>query len=315
MLDSDMLEKKNKRLFILFLALLSATFTAYWLGRSEEHFSVNKMIFKDFDLNSINEISLESNKGSVVLKYNGSRWRVNDQYPADPAMIDVLFATLQQTEPKRPLAASMQDSVAASLRRNGVKVSMFSSDEVQKTFIAGGNESKNQAFFLDSDGGEIYIVTIPGYRVYVSGIFELAETGWRDKFVFGFNWRNFQSLEVSFPRKPSDDFAVAMDNNYFSVQGLTQVDTTKLNDFLDDVSLLTVEDYLEPNELLDSLAKVGPYVTILVKDIAQKEYSLQLYPPIDNSSRFMGLINGSQWAIFQQGRVAKLVRTRTFFEK
>lgn len=315
MLNSDMLERRNKRLFILLLALLSATSVVYWLGRSEEQFAVDKMIFKDFDLNSINEISLVSNKASVVLKYNGSRWRVNDQYPADPAMIDVLFATLQQAEPKRPLASSMQDSVATSLRRNGVKVSMFSSGEVQKTFIAGGNESKNQAFFLDSDEDEVYIMTIPGYRVYVSGIFELAENGWRDKFVFGFNWRNFQSLEVSFSQKPSDDFAVAMENNYFSVQGLTQVDTTKLNDFLDDISLLTVEDYMVPNELPDSLAKVGPFVTILVKDIARKEYRLQLYPPIDKSSQFIGLINGSQWAIFQQGLISNLVRSRSFFEK
>ena len=50
--------------------------------------------------------------GNVTLKYNGSRWKVNDEFNADPIMIDVLFATLQQAEPRRPLAASLKDSVA-----------------------------------------------------------------------------------------------------------------------------------------------------------------------------------------------------------
>ncbi len=310
-----MLEKKNKQQFILLLALVSATIAFYWSGNGGENFAVDKAIFKNFDLTGITEISLESNNSNVMLTYDGSRWRVNDHFPADAAMIDVLFATLQQAEPKRPLASSMQDSVATSLQRNGVKVSLFTAGELQKTFVAGGNEGKNQAFFLDTEGGEVYVMTIPGYRVYVSGIFELAENGWRDKYVFGFNWRNFHSLDVRFPQRPSDNFVVEMDNNYFSVQGLNQVDTTKLNDFLDNVSLLTVQDYVVSNDRLDSLAKVDPVVILLVKDIAQREYRLQLYPPSDKSRQYTGLIDGSQWALFQEGMAANLIRPRTFFGK
>lgn len=313
--NSDMQEKKNKRLLILLVALLSTTLAVFWFGQTNDNYEVDKNIFKGYDLKSINEIRLESVTGKVVLKYNGSRWSVNDQFGADPDMIKVLFATLQQAEPKRPLPSSLQDSVAKTLQQNGIKVSLFAAGELQKTFYAGGNSSKSQAFFLVGDGSEPYIMTIPGYRVYVSGIFELAENGWRDKFVFGFNWRNFQRLEVNFPQKPSEDFVVAMDDNYFNVQGLTQVDTTKLNDFLDDVSLLTVDDYVGSNSSFDSLSKVGPFVSILVKDIARKEYLLQLYPSIGNSQQFPGLINSTQWALFQENKIAGIIRPRNFFGK
>jgi len=315
LLNSDMQEKKNKRLLILLFVLLSATVAAYWFGQGEDNYEVNKNIFKDYDLKSINEIVLESDTGKVVLKYSGSRWKVNDKFGADPDMIEVLFATLQQAEPKRPLASSLQDSVAKTLEQKGVKVSLIAAGAIQKTLYAGGNTSKNQAFFMDGDRRKPYIMTIPGYRVYVSGIFELAENGWRDKYVFGFNWRNFQHLEMSFSKKPSDDFVVAMDDSYFSVQGLTQVDTTKLNDFLNNVSLLTVDDYIAPNPSFDSLAKVGPLVTILVKDIARKEYLLQLYPPGSKSKQYPGLINGTQWALFQENKITGIVRPRNFFTK
>lgn len=313
--DSDMQEKKNKRLLVLLFVLLSATVVAYWFGHREDNYEVDKNLFRNYDLKSINEIVLESESGKVALKYTGSRWKVNDQFTADTDMIEVLFATLQQAEPKRPLASSLRDSVATTIRQRGVKISLFVAETLVKTFYAGGNTSKSQAFFLEDDGTDPYLMTIPGYRVYVSGIFELAENGWRDKFVFGFNWRNFQRLEVSFSKKPSDNFIVAMDDNYFSVQGLTQVDTTKLNDFLDNVALLTVDDYAAPNPSFDSLAKTGPFVSILVKDIAKKEYLLQLYQPIGKSRQFPGIINNTQWALFQDNKIMAVVRSRNYFGK
>ena len=161
-------------------------------------------------------------------------------------MVQVLFATIQQAEPKRPLPLGIQDSVSQELRQNGVKVSLISSGTPELTFYAGGNGQKTQAYFsVDKGDAKPYLVTIPGYRVYVSGIFEVEEKDWRDKLVFGFNWRNFESLQASFPNSPSDNFQVVFQDNYFAVQGLNAVDTAKLNDFLDDVSLLTVEEFTD----------------------------------------------------------------------
>ncbi len=313
--NSDMQERKNKRLLILLFALSCITLAVWWFGRDKDNYLVDKNLFRDYDLKSTNEIVLESSAGKVALTYNGSRWKVNDAFNVNTDMIEVLFATLQQAEPKRPVAVSLQDSIARVLQQNGVKISLSADGAEQKTFVAGGNSSKSQAYFLDTENGIPYIMTIPGYRVYVSGIFELPEGGWRDKFVFGFNWRNFQQLELKFPQKPSDNFVVAMDENYFNVQGLTQVDTTKLNDFLDNVSLLTVDDYINSGSLQDSLSNTEPFVSILVKDISKKEYLLELFLPTNNRQKLPGRINGTQWALFQQNRVREVIRPRNFFEK
>jgi hypothetical protein len=308
-----MQEKKNKRLAILFIALCCVTATVFYLGR-DGTIDVDKNMFKDYDLKSIDQIVLESRNSRVELKFNGARWVVNNQFDADASLIEVLFATLQQAEPKRPLAASIQDSVSRELKRNGVKVMLNSSGKTESVFYAGGNAQKTRAFFY-TDDRKPYLVTIPGYRVYVSGIFELPEKDWKNKYVFGFNWRNFQRLEANFPQRPSDNFEVAFEDNYFVVPGLAAVDTSKLNDFLDDVSLLTVDEYVDRDVFPDSLSKPSPVMIITVKDIGQRVYSLEIYSSSKNGEMVPGLINRVQWAFFDPRKVQNIIRRRSFFEK
>jgi hypothetical protein len=311
-----MQEKKNKRLVILFAALCSMTAIVYWLGQEDGTVSVDKNKFKGFDLKAIDHVILESKGGRVELKFTGSKWEVNNQFDADASMIQVLFATLQQAEPKRPVAESMRDSVNEALKVQGVKVTLMEAGAEKSSFYAGGNGKKTQAIFAEA-GDEMtpYLVVIPGYRVYVSGIFEVPEKDWKNKYVFGFNWRNFERLESEFPQKPSDGFQVALQDNFFAVQGLLNLDTGKLNSYLDDVSLLTVDEYKDDPIFTDSLTKPLPMAVIIVKDIAQRAYKLELYPPRAIGQPVPALINGVQWAFISPEKVQKIIKRKAFFEK
>ncbi len=314
LLSINMQEKKNKRLAIILLCLILATAGIYWFGRSNNQYEVDKNLFNKFDLKSIDQITLESKNGKVDLKFNGSRWKVNEKFEAEASMIDVLFATLQKAEPKQPIANSLQDSTNAALARDGVNVNLFTTGDTVFSFYAGGNAQKTKAIFKADTDGQSYHVVIPGYRVYVSGIFELPEKDWRNKLVFGFNWRNFQQLDASFPEKAQDDFTVLMDKQFFGVNGLAQTDTTKLNDFLDQVSLLTLDEYLSPSGDSDSLFIGNPILKIVVKDIASRSYSLELYPFDKMRNQFPGLLNGSDRAVFAVDKVRALFRPKQYFK-
>ena len=311
-----MQETKNKRLAILFIALCCMTATAFWLNKTDGAVQVDKDLFKDLDLKTIDQITLESKGGRVELKFNGAKWEVNNQFDADPAMIEVIFATLQQAEPKRLLAASLQDSITHALKVDGVKISLLSSGKILSQFYAGGNALKTQAYFCEGDDDpKSYLVSIPGYRVYVSGIFELPEKDWRNKYVFGFNWRNFLRLESKFPQNPDANFEIEFLDNFFTVQGLTDIDTAKVNNFLDDVSLLTVNEYTDQEVFPDSLSRPSPTMVLTVKDIAQRAYTLQLYPPSGPDQPIPGLLNGVQWAYFNPDQVRQVFKVRAFFAK
>ena len=311
-----MQERKNKRLAILLGVLCSITAMVYYFSSRDGSIQIDKNVFKNYDLKSINEIILESKKGKVELKFNGAKWELNNQFDADPSMVEVLFASLQQAEPKRPLAEAIQDSVCNELIQNGVKVSVIASGKAESIFYAGGNEQKTQTYFCTADEDrKSYLMSIPGYRVYTAGIFELEAKDWKNKYVFGFNWRNFQRLEGQFPQKPAENFTIAMQDNYFAVEGLVSVDTAKLNDFLDDVSLLTVDQYVDTVSFQESGAKPLPVMIIRVTDIGRRVYTLELYKPADSQGSATGLINGAEWALFDPRKIQTILKPKPFFGK
>ena len=309
-----MQKKRNKIRLILLAALTALTLLAFWWIQPENRLDIDPGTFRVEDLSTISRVDLTSHSASVSLSYDGGRWRVNDSLNADGNMIRVLFATLQQAQPKRGVAKATQDSIFQELQENGVKVSLYQDDQLRKQFLAGGNPAKTIAYFADPESKEAYVMAIPGYRVYVSGILELGVDGWRDKFVFNFNWRNFKSLSVRFPGRAEENFTVSLQRDFFGIQGMAEADTAKLNAFLDDVSLLTVDEYISKPGLIDSLKGVEPRFDLLVTDIGNRNYRLRLFEA-DQSGRVPGLIQNMQPAVFARRKIQPLMKPRSFFRK
>lgn len=310
-----MYEKSNIKLIISLAILLLATGVAYWANSDGNAVEIiDKDIFRVSDFKAVDKITLASTQaGAVEITFNGTRWRVNNKYDADRGLIDVLFATLQQAEPKRPVAAALKDSLLHRVKTKGVKVSLFEGSAKLKYFYAGGNASKTQAYF-NTETDSLYIVVIPGYRVYTSGIFELDENGWRDKRVFNFNWRNFKTLTATFAATPQQDFSVALLDKYFGIKGIANTDTTRLNAYLDAVSLLALDEFIAAgySKHYDSLMNTPPAIKIEVKDIADRVYALHIYKPQKNNAYVLGKM-GNEFVLFNFKKIAPLVRGRMYF--
>lgn len=303
-----MQEKRNKLLFAVLVVLIASTTVIYFLGNETTEEVKNKDLFQLADSKVINRVELASATGKVTLTFNGTRWMVNDTEAADRDMIDVLFATVLQAEVKRPIAENRNDSVAVEVKATGVNVKFFEGDAIRKTFIAGGNAKKTEAYFID-ETGNAYLMNIPGYRVYVSGVFELTEKQWWDKYVFAFNWSNFRNLAVTYPNKVDNNFTISLQEEYFAIDNLP-TDTTKLNDFLDAVSLLTVDEFIE----IDSLKDVEPVLTVQVSDIANRIYTLSILPYVQ-AGKTACVVKQNHLAWIDNRKLARLVKNREFFRK
>lgn len=303
-------EKRNRILLTTLIILSAVTVAYYWfIHRDKAVIAVDT--FHVEDLAAIDKVVLEGKHHTVELTFDGVRWMVNGAL-ADRSMVDVLFATLQQTQPIRPVAKMLQDSIVQLVQQEGVKVSLFSENNSELVFWAGGNLRKSQAYFVKEDEGA-FIMTIPGYRVYVSGIFELEKGEWKDKYVFQLNWRNFTGLTVQFPDQKTGNYSIKFTDGSFLVEGLVATDTTKLNDFLDAVSLLTVDDYPENSILQDSLTATNPKWTFTAFDVASKQYTLALYWKDEIPGRVAGIINGSQLAYFDKNKLNAILMERDYF--
>lgn len=302
--------QRNKILTISLVGLVTLSVVMAWLSRDEERIVIDRSAFAVDETEKINKVTLIGGD-TVTLAYDGTRWLVNDTWDADLQMIKVLMATLRQVEPHRPIAASRVDTVNAQLESRGTRVILGMSDGTQRSFFAGGNSGKSEAWFRNEETPQPYVVIIPGYRVYVSGIFELNASGWRNKRIFDFNWRNFKSLTASYPREINAGLTVEMKQRYFGIRDLQSVDTTRLNNYLDAVSLLMARRFVtdESGRLSDQV----PVARIVVTDIANREYRLEVFAPRREDEEIFGRLADGQFVAFNRSDIVEIVRRRDWF--
>lgn len=307
-----MMQNRNSILLITLLLLSGATALLLFFGLGKE--TVDKNIFKVADQASIDQVQFETNGQKIELKYNGSKWMVNNNYEADPQLIDVFFASVMQAEPKRKLSGAQKDSVNRKLQTSGVTVSFWQEEKRSKQFSVVGNNQKTETYFklVDDDP---YFVTIPGYRVYVASIFELSENEWRDKRIFNFNWQNFKSLKAHFAQKPSQDFTVSLANGLFGIEEVAVADTTKLSGYLESIFNLRADRFLNEKEAqaYDSLLATIPHFQLEIQDIAKHAYRLEVYYTSEKEQRLIAKMNENQVILLQPFAASRLLRSKDYF--
>jgi hypothetical protein len=308
--------KKNNAYLLLSLLVMSAILVAIiFLGKSINRITVDKNLFKVADQTRINRVILNKSGEEIELNYNGLKWMVNNSVEADRQLIQVFFATLLQAEPRRPVALKLKDSIHQQIIHKGIEVKLFEGDLLVKNFRVAGNDKKTETYYEIGEETSPYVVTIPGYRVYVAAIFELGALDWRDKRIFNFNWQNFKRLTATINENDKESFAISFQDKFFGLEGNPKTDTTKLNDYLDAVSLVEAKQYLPAGESqrYDSLLNTIPYYTIEVTDIANRIYTLDLYPPKKQDDTILGKMGDGQAVLISREDFLRLDRRKSHF--
>ena len=298
------------------IVLMASTWAFYFFQHAENQPLVDPLLFKVEDPTKLDRVVLDFQSKKVDLHFDGTYWKVN-QFEADRTLIDVLFAALAQALPKRPVATAQRDSINDILNTQGVTVSLFEGPEMKKQFLAGGNAQKRETYFRMDKNSETYLMTIPGYRVYLAEIFALQENSWRDKRIFDFAWRNFKSLTAAFPSDPSAGFAISRPDMSLTVTiaGMNEPDTSRVNAYLDDVLQLAADQIISRGvQRYDSLAQTKPANTIEVMDIANRTYRLELFPSLPGETVVLGKAHEGDLVLFDRKKLFRVVKKRSYFK-
>lgn len=209
-----MQEKRNIRLLLSLIVSCVVLAVVLYISNRELFSALDKKMFQVADQTQINKVVIKPATGEALeLRFDGTKWQVNNSFQADPQMIKILFATILQTEPRREVALSLQDSISNHIKTSGREILLFEGDQLVKQFWVGGNDAKTETYFQLPDGAP-YVVQVPGYRLYIASVFELSALDWRDKWLFNFNWQNFRTLKANFPAESQNDFIIAMQQNF-----------------------------------------------------------------------------------------------------
>lgn len=299
-----MQRRKNFILFIIFLILLGWTVIYINLEQKQEGLSINELKFSVTDTASINQITITGNKFTNVLSRSSGNWKVNDTYLMDPSMHKVLMSVLKQVRVKRTVPKSDLSKISEDILNNGFKIEIKSSTEPVSIFYAGGN-GISLSYFMGDD--EIpYIVHLPGYESYVTGIFEVAENDWRDRLIFKTSWLGVKSLNLSYGDNPSDNINIRAENNLYTVSGINKLDTASLMGFLDKISYFYTDQYIEVGQVAayDSLKKTKPFARLEVNSLGMDEPAIiEFYNQLSGDNVIMGVLQDQQMCLFSSSRL------------
>lgn len=306
--------RKNFILLIIFLILLGWTLIYINIEQKQEGLSINELKFSVEDTAAISKITITGDKFTNVLSKESGYWQVNNTYLLDLTMQKVLMSVLEQVRVKRTVPKKDLARIREDIINNGYKIEIQSSTEPDRIFFAGGN-GISLSYFMDTDQIP-YIVHLPGYESYVTGIFEVAENDWRDRLIFKTSWLGIKSLDLSYPGNPEDNILIRAENNLYTVNEIVQLDTTSLMGFLDEISYFYTDQYIDPGQIAsyDSLKKTKPFALLVVNSLGMNEpVVIEFYPQLPEDNVIMGVLQNQQICLFSSKRIGRIFKKKEDF--
>ncbi len=305
-----MQKKRNIRLLIILSVLVVVTVMTALLIQPKDQLGVDRDLFSYENTVSVDRVIIDGS-GSIELTVNGNTWLVNNSYGADPQRINVLFAILKQVKIRRKVADRQEESINKLFENQGVLIKFMDGEEVQKSFEVVGDESASLTYMRLGEEA-IYLVEIPGYRSYLAGIFQLDQNGWRNPLVFDLNWANLAYVDVRYTEKEDTGFSISFDNRRLKLNELASSDSLKLGNYIDDVSLLYVNDYLNSDEIT-SYQNQESRAAIVINDIASNHYVLQIYDEV-NDDEYLVRIDSAHYGLMDKQLVRRVTKPRSYFQ-
>ncbi|MDW3210064.1 MAG: hypothetical protein R8N23_09360 [Reichenbachiella sp.] len=309
---------KIKKLSFVFVGLLVVSLLLMWAGKKDRIVSVDKSLFAISDTTLMTGIVIQSEQQEISIQRKENDWQINDQFKADPQLVYLSQRILNAVQTQRPVSQSNINAIKSELEKEGKLVSVQLSTGEEKKFYAGGNAAKTTAYFGSEDLSKIYTVAIPGYKSYLSGIFELSLNQWRDRVLFASSWRTIQDLTIDYSSPELTDLNIYFENQFLAIEGVNSLDTAALINYLLPLEFFQLNDYLNTGAFprYDSLLKVKPIAQLNLKDINKdNDRKLTIYPKIEGE-RFYLLTNPEmEMMVVDEGRMQRLLAQPSQFQK
>ncbi len=266
---------KKQNILILLLLILLIIISIY-VGISNRESSLSKVSyeFAVSDISLIDKIEFENNsQNKLHLLKKHSQWLVNQSFNARNEAIVFLLRMLTTMEMKSPVSIDNQEIVALEIKKNGVKISIFSNENILKQFYVG-EYIKNQGgtMMILADANIPYIVNIPGVATNIAELFIIKESFWRDRAMINYQISEIQSISINNYKNENQSFKIQKINNNYSFillnNKVIKINKEKIEQYLSnlqnskhdgiDTSLTKIE--------LDSILKSKPEYLLQVTD-------------------------------------------------
>jgi len=328
--------KKNRTIFIAVIVLALVVLVLF-LTQSKTTFRRSMSDFAVKDTSIVTKIFL-SDKNNNTLKLTRiepGKWTVNDRFPAQKQMVDILLATLAGLEVREPVAKAAHNTIISDMAVNSVKVEiyrmgfridifgwirLFPHEKLDKVYYVGGATPNNRGSYMLLEGAdEPFVTYLPGLRGFVTPRYSPIEKYWRDFTVFKTPLKAIASVKMEFPSNPDDSYEVKNDPSgkvtLVSLADNKQIadfDTLKVMTFLSGFRDLNFEALLNDMDPVkkDSVLKSTPFILVTVTDTGGTSKTVKIFHK-NNTGGFLDM--EGKTLPFDPDRLYALVNEETDF--
>lgn len=302
---------KNIRLLVTLIILIAISVSVHFWNQPKKKSDHQLVQLNMPDTSAIGKIELISPEfENVIQKQEGGTWFVNNNFEADPGIVQVLLSVISSVEVVRKVADNEIEDLKNSLINNGTKVILkTSTGEVLTEFWTDGKESELQSYIMPQSQNAIYIVEIPGYESYVSGIFKIPTIDWRKRLIVATNWQTLETITYDFTRRPQESFTIKNNTGIPEILNSQQMDSAYVFNLLDQYQYLQADNFLTAEEIINiaGLEKQPPFLQVTVNMREKEPVVINFYDDTNNSAFWVAHINNNAWVRFSKKRLRSLI--------
>jgi hypothetical protein len=286
------------------------------------------------DVASISKIFLaDKDNGQVTLTRNAdTTWMVNEIYPANQPLVDLLLETLNTMRIRQQVNKSAVPNVTKDIAARGIKVEVYQKvplinwfggrlklltrEKLTRTYYVGRETRDMMASYMYRQGDDVpYVIHIPGFRGFLTPRFIANPLKWRSHTIVALNVRQIERVELQIPQTPQESFAIVRDGDNFAFetleprQRMAGFDTARVAQMLSAFAWLNFDEFasIVPNSFADSCVTGTPRTILRITDTAGTSHELKTYIKYTNPEDLLNMPDSAMYETFDLDRLFAII--------
>ena len=283
------------------------------------------------DIAAVNRIYMADKQDHAVLltRADDSTWLVDNKYPANQPMIDMLLETLSTMQIRQQVNRNAIPNVIKDISARAIKVEiygraprisifglkLFEHNKKIATYYVGRETQDMMATYMFREGDKVpYIIHIPGFRGFLTPRFVTEPLKWRSHTIVDLDVNAIGSIGLEIPAMPQESFEVVNNGAGFDLvaavtgKAVPQFDTARVAQLLSSFTWLNFDEFaaIVPNSN-DSSLHMAPRAILTVTDTAGRHTEVRTYIKYTNPDDREAMPDSAMYNTFDLDRLYAIV--------
>jgi hypothetical protein len=237
----------------------------------------------------VDKIILSYKTYQLVLEKEGSRWRLNGEYPARTETVNLFLQAMTRIEVLSPASRSILDTLTSRIDERGNRLKLFRGNKVVLSVaVYYEKESIPGTYMMDERFRKPFRVGLTGFDGdNIAGLFTPEISRWKDNLLLDYRPEDIAEVRMEYPFTPEKSFIITANPGQAprlgpvtgsSAPGLA--DPQEITDYLSWFSMIRYS--VPENPVSDPAGLNEPFAILTLTDKSQQVFRMKAYRIRDN---------------------------------